>query len=58
MICVGSYVLSEFSELLVRVGIDSQKIFEAINKHFTNSNCSAKAKAMMLNAFAKLAIKY
>jgi AP-2 complex subunit alpha len=59
---VGSYVVSEFSEYLVRGGRDPRKIFDAINKHFGNSNSNnknkAKAKAMMLNAFAKLAIKY
>lgn len=44
--------------MLVKGGKDPRAIFEAINKHFTNSSCSAKAKAMMLNAFSKLAIKY
>ena len=55
---MGSYVVSEFSELLLKFVKDPRKIFDAINKHFSNSNCSAKAKAMMLNALSKLAIKY
>jgi hypothetical protein len=32
------------------------KIYEAIYKHFQAAN--NKSKAMMLNAFAKLAVKY
>lgn len=56
LVCVGSYVVSEFSEYLVKAGRDPRKIFEAINKHFTSS--SNKAKAMMLNALSKLAVKY
>jgi hypothetical protein len=58
LICVGSYVVSEFAEMLVRAVKDPRKIFEAINKHFSSSNCSPKAKAMMLNSLSKLAIKY
>jgi len=38
------------------VGVDPRKIFDAINKHQSSSN--NKAKAMMLNAFTKLAVKY
>ena len=56
MKCVGSYVVSEFSEELVKVDKDPQKIFDAINKHFSTGN--NKSRAMMINAFAKLAIKY
>ena len=56
MKCVASYVTSEFSEHLVHGGKDPQKIFDAINKHFQNAN--NKSKAMMLNAFMKLATKY
>lgn len=56
MKCVGSYVISEFSEHLLPVVKDPQKLFDAINKHFQNAN--NKSKAMMLNGFAKLAIKY
>ena len=56
MKCVGSYVVSEFSEQLVKSGKEPQKIFDAINKHFQTAN--NKSKAMMLNAFAKLATKY
>jgi AP-2 complex subunit alpha len=57
LICVGSYVVSEFSEYLIKAGKDPKKLFDAINKHFS-TNCSAKAKAMMLNALSKLAIKH
>lgn len=57
LICVGSYVVSEFSDYLVKAGKDPRRLFDAINKHFS-SNCSPKAKAMMLNALSKLAIKY
>lgn len=56
MKCVASYVVSEFSEQLVEKGKDPQKIFDAINKHFQNAN--NKSRAMMLNAFVKLATKY
>jgi hypothetical protein len=48
--------VSEFSDYLVKAGRDPRRIFEAINKHF--SSASNKARAMMLNAFSKLAIKY
>lgn len=57
LICVGSYIVSEFSEFLVKKEKDPRKIFDALNKHFSG-NCSSKAKAMMLNAFSKLGIKY
>lgn len=56
LVCVGSYVVSEFSEFLVKAGIDPRKIFDVINKHQSTSN--NKAKAMMLNALVKLAVKY
>ena len=56
MKCVGSYVLSEYSEDLVKQGKDPQKIFDTINKHFQTAN--NKSRAMMLNAFAKLGVKY
>jgi AP-2 complex subunit alpha len=56
LVCVGSYIVSEFSEYLVKAGRDPRRIFEAINKHFSSS--SNKAKAMMLNALSKLAVKY
>jgi AP-2 complex subunit alpha len=54
--CVGAYVVAEFSEYLVKAGKTPNKIYESINKHFQTAN--NKSKAMMLNAFAKLAIKY
>lgn len=54
--CVGSYVVAEFSEYLVSAGKSPRKIYDAINKHFQNA--SNKSKAMMLNAFAKLGVKY
>lgn len=56
LICVGSYVVSEFSEYLIKSGKDPRKIFDVINKHQSASN--NKAKAMMLNALMKLAVKY
>lgn len=56
MKCVGSYVVSEFSEELVKANKDPQNIYDAINKHFSTGD--NKSKAMMLNAFTKLAIKY
>ena len=56
MKCVASYVISEYSEPLIQKGKDPQKIFDIINKHFQNGN--NKSKAMMLNAFMKLATKY
>lgn len=62
LVCVGSYVVSEFSEYLVKHGKDPRKIFEAIYKHFSTSNSNnkekSKAKAMMLSGLAKLAVKY
>ncbi len=54
--CVGSYVVAEFSDYLVKAGKTPTKIYEVINKHFQAA--SNKSKAMMLNAFAKLAVKY
>lgn len=56
LVCVGSYVVAEFSEYLIKAGKDPRRLFEAINKHFSSS--SNKAKAMMLNALFKLAMKY
>jgi len=41
---------------LVKAGKEPRKIFDVINKHFQTAN--NKSKAMMLNAFAKLAVKY
>lgn len=62
LVCVGSYVVSEFSEYLVKNGKDPRKIFDAIYKHFSNTNSNnkekSKAKAMMLSGLAKLAVKY
>lgn len=49
-------MVSEFADTLVKAGKDPRRIFEAINKHFTAS--SNKAKAMMLSALAKLAVKF
>ena len=54
--CVGSYVVAEFSEYLIKAGKTPMKIYEVISKHFQTAN--NKSKAMMLNAFAKLAVKY
>ncbi len=48
--------MAEFSEYLVKAGKTPTKIYEVINKHFQTAN--NKSKAMMLNAFAKLAVKY
>ena len=48
--------MAEFSDYIVKSGTDPRKIFEVINKHFTTA--SNKAKAMMLNAMSKLAVKY
>jgi AP-2 complex subunit alpha len=56
MKCVGSYVISEFSDYLVKSGKEPQKLFDAINKHFQTAN--NKSRSMMLNAFAKLGVKY
>jgi hypothetical protein len=41
---------------LIKSGKTPVKIYEVINKHFHAAN--NKSKAMMLNAFAKLAVKY
>lgn len=54
--CIGAYVLSEYAEYLVEAGRDPQKILDVLQKHFNQS--STKAKAMLLNAFAKLGIKF
>lgn len=54
--CVGCYVVSEFSERIVKSDKDPQKIFDVINKHFQAGG--NKSKAMMLNSFVKLASKY
>lgn len=56
MKCIGAYILSEYSEYLVEAGRDPQKIFDILQKQFTQS--SPKARAMLLNAFAKLGVKY
>lgn len=56
LVCVGSYVVAEFSDYIIKAGGDPRRIFDAINKHFTTG--SNKAKAMMLNAMSKLAVKY
>ena len=56
MKCVASYVISEFSERLIEKVKDPQRLFDVINKHFQNAN--NKSRAMMLNAFMKLATKY
>lgn len=54
--CIGAYVLSEYAEYLVEAGRDPQKILDVLQKHFNQS--STKARAMLLNAFAKLGIKF
>jgi AP-2 complex subunit alpha len=47
---------SRIFRLLGKGWQDPTKIYEVINKHFQTA--SNKSKAMMLNAFAKLAVKY
>jgi AP-2 complex subunit alpha len=54
MKCIGAYVLSEYAETLSSQ--QPQYIFDLLNKHFTNG--TPKVKAMMLTAFAKLAVKF
>lgn len=54
--CVGSYVVAEFSERIVKTEKDPQKIFDSINRHFQYGG--NKSKAIMLNSFVKLATKY
>ena len=54
--CVGSYIVAEFSERIVKSDKDPQKLFDVINKHF--QYCNNKSKAIMLNSFVKLASKY
>jgi len=56
MKCIGAYVLSEYCEYLVDTGRDPQKIFDVLNKHLTQA--TPKARAMLLNAFTKLGVKY
>lgn len=56
MKCIGAYVLSEYCEYLVDAGRDPQKIFDILQKHFAQS--TPKSRAMLLNAFTKLGVKY
>ena len=56
MKCIGAYILSEYCEYLVDAGRDPQKLFDVLQKHFTQS--TPKARAMLLNAFTKLGVKY
>ena len=53
---VGSYVVAEFSERIIKTDKDPQKVFDAINRHFQYGG--NKSKAIMLNSFVKLATKY
>jgi AP-2 complex subunit alpha len=33
-VCIGAFVLSEFSQYLVESGKEPQKIFDTLNRHF------------------------
>lgn len=55
LVCVGSYVLAEFGGLIVDMIGTPEKLFNVIHKHF--DQCSPRCKAMLFNAYAKLARK-
>lgn len=42
LVCIGAFVLSEFSVFLVESGKEPQKIFDTLNKHF--ALCSEKPR--------------
>jgi AP-2 complex subunit alpha len=56
LVCIGAFVISEYSHFLVEQGKDPQKIFDILNKHYQYS--SEKGRQMLLNAFVKLGSKY
>lgn len=50
LVKIGSYILSEYG---VKLNKDPFKIFDVIHRHF--DNCSPSGKAMLFNAYIKLA---
>jgi AP-2 complex subunit alpha len=50
LVKIGSYILSEYG---VQLNKDPFKIFDVIHRHF--DNCSHQGKAMLFNAYIKLA---
>jgi len=57
LVKIGSYVLAEYGRFIAeQPGKDPYKIFETLNKHWTN--CGPTAKAMLLTAYVKLANQY
>lgn len=57
LVKIGAYVLSEYGKYIVdQPGKDANKLFEVLNKHWTN--CSPNGKAMLLNAYVKMANQY
>lgn len=53
MVKMGSYLISEFSQYIVKhPEMDPQSIFEILNRHFPF--CSSETKAMLLTAYMKL----
>ncbi|KAM3140321.1 hypothetical protein pb186bvf_007481 [Paramecium bursaria] len=56
LICIGAFVISEYSQHVLEQVKDPQKIFDTLNKHF--NFCSEKGRQMLLNAIVKLGSKY
>jgi len=52
LVNIGSYILAENAQVLVQSGKEPQKIFDVLNRHYSNVN--ENGKAMLLNSFAKL----
>lgn len=56
LICIGAFVVSEYSQYLVESGKEPQKIYDTLYKHFNLSN--ERGRQMLLSAFVKLGSKY
>ncbi|CAD8166956.1 unnamed protein product [Paramecium octaurelia] len=56
LICIGAFIISEYSQMLVEQNKEPQKLFDILNKHYTFS--TERSRQMLLNAFVKLACKY
>ncbi|CAK81492.1 unnamed protein product (macronuclear) [Paramecium tetraurelia] len=56
LICIGAFIISEYSQMLVEQNKEPQKLFDIFNKHYTFS--TERSRQMLLNDFVKLARKY
>lgn len=56
LLCIGAFIISEYSNYLVEAGKEPKKLYETIHRHY--SYTSEKTRAIILNAYAKLAAKY